>query len=76
MSDSKLDKLLNKNSKNTGPDNENEHDPSDEEIQVRERKETRYDIFKRDHGRSWRFFNVMATLGSIGLAIGTYFVVM
>ena len=40
-----------------------------------EPEKSRYEEFLEEHKRFWILFNVCATLGSIGLAIGTYFVV-
>ena len=36
---------------------------------------TKYDIFLEGDRKPWMWFNLMSTLGSIGLAVGTFFIV-
>ena len=37
--------------------------------------QTKYDKFLSENKKPWMWFNLMSTLGSIGLALGTFFIV-
>lgn len=46
-----------------------------EEPLVGSTKKTAYDRFLVDNKKPWIWFNILTTLGSIGLAVGTFLVV-
>lgn len=48
---------------------------TEEPLVQTEKKKSAYDRFLIDNKKPWIWFNVLTTLGSIGLAVGTFLVV-
>ena len=77
MSENKSTKKKTKTSEKTTekPEKSTKVAKTSKREKVVENKENRYQKFLEENKKTWLWFNLLCTLGSIGLAVGTYFIV-